>query len=106
MTTSTRTAIAAGLKYTTSSYESSGERTRERERATEKAREKKRERVIERREKAKKMQMRTSTKHNLHAHDRQEEKRNGGCVFARSSIVRDSFLRASAQAQMAMYVSR
>jgi hypothetical protein len=51
------------------------------------------------------MRMRACT-HNLHVHDRQEEKRKGGCLLACSPIVRDSFLQASAQAQMAMYVSR
>ncbi len=52
------------------------------------------------------MRVRACT-YNLHAQNRQEEKRKGAvCSLSRSSIVRDSFLRASAQAQMAMYVSR
>ncbi len=46
--------------------------------------------------------------HTTYTHRIGKKKREKGavCSLARSSIVRDSFLRASAQAQMAMYVSR
>lgn len=46
--------------------------------------------------------------HTTYTHRIDKKKREKGavCSLARSSIVRDSFWRASAQAQMAMYVSR
>jgi hypothetical protein len=46
--------------------------------------------------------------HTTYTHRIGKKKREKGavCSLARSSIVRDSFLRASAQAQTAMYVSR
>jgi precorrin-3B methylase len=41
-----------------------------------------------------------------HRIDKKKREKGAACSLARSSIVRDSFLQASAQAQMAMYVSR
>ena len=78
--------MAAGLVYHLSCVSGSrGGKEKERENEREREREKTERKKIE------KMQMRART-HNIHAHDRQEEKRKGGCVFV-CSLARSLFYR-------------
>ena len=121
MTTTRRTTVLpAGLMYATYSIPPSSGRNRNtesgRERETNSAIQKQRKERKERerdkkmaskrkREKAyenRSVYVHTACTHKIDKKKREKE----GCLFARYSIVRNSFLRASTQAQMAMYVSR
>jgi hypothetical protein len=59
--------------------------------------EKEKEREKKREKKTQKMRIRACA-HNLHAQNRQEEKRKGGCLLARSLVYRARFIFASKRA--------